>query len=60
MTKEVKQILSNIRSKKIENPVFVWEVYYNKALCECMDECINISKNDGTADTIKEDKAVGI
>lgn len=60
MTQEVKTILCNIRDKKIKEPVYLWQTYYNKALDECMDECINLGKNDGATDTIEEDKATGV
>jgi hypothetical protein len=56
MTKEVKEILGKIREKKIKNPIYVWETYYNKALDEAMDECINYGKNEGAIYTIQEDK----
>ena len=57
MTPEVKAILCKIREKKIKDPVYLWETHYNKALDECMDECINYGKQDDrTTNTIKEDK----
>lgn len=56
MTQDVKQILCNIREKKIQNPVYLWEVYYNKALDDAMDECINQGKHERATDTDEENK----
>lgn len=56
MTYEVKQILSKLRQKKIHNPVYLWETYYNKALDDAMDECINQGKHERATDTDEEDK----
>jgi len=58
MTQEVKDLLRKIREKKIQNPTFLWETYYNKALDECMDECITQGKNERATNTVEENKRV--
>jgi hypothetical protein len=57
----VKDILSQIRKKRIEDAIFLWEHFYNKAIDEVIDICLEKIKqqNDRAADTIEENKATG-
>lgn len=59
MNPSVKDILCQIRKKKIEDAVFLWESFYNKALDEVIDICLEKINNDGATDTIEEDKGTG-
>jgi hypothetical protein len=55
-TKLAVQLLNALRDKKINPSTYLWEQQYNKGIDDCIDEIIKWRSNDGTTNTIQEDK----